>query len=135
MYFNKIVGLLFLVKLIFLVTQVKTEDVFLSFKFKKCIGHSSICDDQFNEKVVIVKKSDGSIVTSLNFNHSHIVDVSSGKIKMKEKSFLSSHLITNNLNNIYKVILKGNPEKLEETRISIWAGNEKLADISLIKFD
>tara|TARA_B100002051_G_C16433684_1_gene485481 strand:+ start:37 stop:447 length:411 start_codon:yes stop_codon:yes gene_type:complete len=99
--------------------------------FDKCIGHKTICDDNFNEKIFIKKKLDGTIATQLIFQHPDILEVSEGRIDINDKSFTSIHIIKNNLNKKFLMKLEGNIYNLSKMKLIVLYNNEKLATISL----
>ena len=103
------------------------------FEFGKCIGHITICDDNFNEKIFIKKKLDGTIVTNLIFKHPHVLEVSEGRVNINEKIFTSTHIIKNNLNNKFLMKLEGKIDNLSKIKLDIFLDNEKLATINLKK--
>ena len=103
------------------------------FEFGKCIGHITICDDNFNEKIFIKKKLDGTIVTNLIFKHPHVLEVSEGRVNINEKLFTSTHIIKNNLNNKFLMKLEGKIDNLSKIKLDIFLDNEKLATINLKK--
>ena len=103
------------------------------FEFGKCIGHITICDDNFNEKIFVKKKSDGTVVTNLMFKHPHVLEVSKGRVHINEKSFTSTHIIKNNLNNKFLMKLEGKIDNLSKIKLDIFLDNEKLATINLKK--
>ena len=103
------------------------------FEFGKCIGHITICDDNFNEKIFVKKKSDGTIVTNLIFKHPHILEVSDGRLHINEKSFTSTHIIKNNLNNKFLMKLEGKIDNLSKIELNVFFNDEKLATINLKK--
>ena len=103
------------------------------FEFGKCIGHVTICDDKFNEKIFIKKKLDGTIVTNLTFEHPHVLEVSEGRVNVNEKLFTSTHIIKNNLNNKFLMKLEGKIDNLSKIKLDIFLDNEKLATINLKK--
>ena len=107
----------------------------LVFVFGKCLGHITICDDNFNEKIIIKKKFDGTIITNLTFNHPHIIEVSEGKVEIRNNIFNSTHIIKNNLNNKFLMILEGDLNRLSKVNLSIVLGEEKLATINLKKIN
>ena len=104
------------------------------FEFGKCLGHITICDDNFNEKIFIKKKLDGTIFSTLTFNHRHILEVSDGKVEIKNKIFSSTHLIKNNLNNKFLMILEGKLDNPSKVNLNIFLDDEKLATINLKKY-
>ncbi len=103
------------------------------FEFGKCIGHITICDDNFNEKIFIKKKLDGTIVTNLIFKHPHVLEVSEGRVDINEKLFTSTHIIKNNLNNKFLMKLEGKIDNLSKIKLDIFLDNEKLATVNLKK--
>ena len=58
-----------------------------SYHFGECLGHETICDDEFNEIVKLTVDNDGTISTDIQFNHPHIVEVSVGKVTIDGSGF------------------------------------------------
>ena len=132
MSFSKILLMLvFVFSLVCTVRSYAGEETSSIFEFGKCIGHITICDDNFNEKIFIKKKLDGTIATKLIFQHPDILEVSEGRIDINDKSFTSIHIIKNNLNKKFLMKLEGNIYNLSKMKLIVLYNNEKLATISL----
>ena len=74
------------------------------------MGPETICDDEFNEFIILNVKDDGAIATYIQFNHPHVVEVSAGKMTVKGSGFNSPHSITNNLGHEFIFEIAGNSE-------------------------
>ena len=103
-----------------------------SHHFGECLGHETICDDEFNEIVKLTVDNDGTISTDIQFNHPHIVEVSAGKVTIDGSGFNSAHSIINNLGYEFTFEITGNTERLVAEAVIIHLGEEHLASITLI---
>ena len=103
-----------------------------SYHFGECLGHETICDDEFNEIVMLTVDKDGTISTDIQFNHPHIVEVSVGKVTIDGSGFNSVHSIINNLGYEFTFEITGNTERLVAEAVIIHLGEEHLASITLI---
>ena len=103
-----------------------------SYHFGECLGHETICDDEFNEIVKLTVDNDGTISTDIQFNHPHIVEVSVGKVTIDGSGFNSAHSIINNLGYEFTFEITGNTERLVAEAVIIHLGEEHLASITLI---
>ena len=103
-----------------------------SYHFGECLGHETICDDEFNEIVMLTVDKDGTISTDIQFNHPHIVEVSVGKVTIDGIGFNSAHSIINNLGYEFTFEITGNTERLVAEAVIIHLGEEHLASITLI---
>ena len=103
-----------------------------SYHFGECLGHETICDDEFNEIVKLTVDNDGTISTDIQFNHPHIVEVSAGKVTIDGSGFNSAHSIINNLGYEFTFEITGNTERLVAETVIIHLGEEHLASITLI---
>ena len=103
-----------------------------SYHFGECLGHETICDDDFNEIVKLTVDNDGTISTDIQFNHPHIVEVSVGKVTIDGSGFNSAHSIINNLGYEFTFEITGNTERLVAEAVIIHLGEEHLASITLI---
>ena len=68
-----------------------------SYQFGECLGHETICNDEFNEVIILSVDDGGAIATDIQFNHPHIIQISSGKVTPDSNGFNSAHSIINNL--------------------------------------
>ena len=103
-----------------------------SYHFGECLGHETICDDEFNEIVKLTVDNDSTISTDIQFNHPHIVEVSVGKVTIDGSGFNSAHSIINNLGYEFTFEITGNTERLVAEAVIIHLGEEHLASITLI---
>ena len=103
-----------------------------SYHFGECLGHETICDDEFNEIVQLTVDNDGTISTDIQFNHPHIVEVSVGKVTIDGSGFNSAHSIINNLGYEFTFKITGNTERPVAEAVMIHLGEEHLASITLI---
>ena len=102
-----------------------------SYQFGECLGHKTICDDEFNEVITLNIHDDGAIATDIQFKHPHIVEVSAGKVTLDGGSFNSVHAITNNLGHVFTFEITGNAEAAIAEAVIIHLGEEELASIKL----
>ena len=102
------------------------------YHFGECLGNETICDDEFNEIVMLTVDKDGTISTDIQFNHPHIVEVSVGKVTIDGSGFNSAHSIINNLGYEFTFEITGNTERLVAQAVIIHLGEEHLASIKLI---
>ena len=133
-YLKLYLGKLLFITLVILSHATLGKETTSVFEFGKCIGHITICDDNFNEKISIKKKSNGTIVTTLTLNYPHVLEVSEGKVKINDKYFTSTHIIKNNLNNKFLMELEGRMDKLSKIKLNIFFDDEKLATINLKQY-
>ena len=103
-----------------------------SYHFGECLGHETICDDEFNEVVILAVDNDGAITTDIRFNHPHIVEVSVGKVTIDGSGFNSAHTIINNLGYEFTFEITGNTERIVAEAVIIHLEEEHLASIKLI---
>ena len=103
-----------------------------SYQFGECLGHKTICDDEFNEVIMLSVEDDGAIVTDIQFNHPHIVEISAGKITLDGSGFNSAHSIINNLGYEFIFEITGNVESAVAEAVIIHLGEEHLASIKLV---
>ena len=103
-----------------------------SYHFGECLGHETICDDEFNEIVKLTVDNDGTISTDIQFNHPHIVEASVGKVTIDDSGYNSAHSIINNLGYEFTFEITGNTELLVAEAVIIHLGEEHLASITLI---
>ena len=102
-----------------------------SYQFGECLGHKTICDDEFNEVITLNIHSDGAIATDIQFKHPHVIHVSVGKVTLDGDSFTSAHAITNNLGHEFRFEITGNAEAAIAEAVIIHLGEEELASIKL----
>ena len=102
-----------------------------SYQFGECLGHETICDDEFNEVIILSVDDDGAIATDLQFNHPHIVAISAGKMTIDGGGFNSAHSITNNLGHEFTFEITGNAEDAVAEAAIVHLGEEQLASIKL----
>ena len=95
------------------------------------MGHETICDDEFNEVIILSVDDGGAIATDIQFNHPHIVEISAGKMTLDGDGFNSAHSIINNLGHEFTFEITGNAEVVAEAVI-IHLGEEQLASIKLV---
>ena len=103
-----------------------------SYRFGECFGHQTICDDEFNEIIVLSVENGGNITTDIHFNHPHIFEISAVKMTIDENSFNSTHSITNNLGYEFTFEINGNVEGAFAESVIIQLGEEHLASINLV---
>ena len=102
-----------------------------SYKFGVCSGHETICDDEFNEVIILSVNNGGAIATDIRVNHPHIVEISEGKMTLDGSGFNSVHSIINNLGYEFSFEIIGNVESAVAEEVIIHLGEEKLASIKL----
>ena len=102
-----------------------------SYEFGECLGHETICDDEFNEVIILSVEDSGAIATDIRFNHPHIVKISEGKMTLDGSGFNSAHSIINNLGNEFTFEIIGNAEIAVAQAVIIYLGEEELASIKL----
>ena len=103
-----------------------------SYQFGECMGHETICGDEFNEIIILSVEDDGGIVTDIQFDHPHIVEISAGKMTIDESRFHSAHAIINNLGYEFTFEIIGNAEAAFAEAVIIHLGEEHLASIKLV---
>ena len=101
------------------------------YKFGDCVGQDTICDDEFNEVIIISIDDSGAIATDIRFDHPHVVETSEGKMTLNGRSFNSAHLIINNLGYEFTFVIIGNAESAVAEEVIIHLGEEELASIKL----
>ena len=102
-----------------------------SYQFGECMGHETICGDEFNEIIILSVEDDGGIVTDIQFDHPHIVEISAGKMTIDESGFHSAHAI-NNFGYEFTFETIGNAEAAFAAAVIIHLGEEHLASIKLV---
>ena len=103
-----------------------------SYVFGECLGHSTICDDQFNEVIILSVEEGGAISTDIRFSHPHIVEISAGKMTIDDSRFHSAHSIINNLGHEFTFEIAGHTEGPFAESVIIHLGEEQLASIKLV---
>ena len=116
-------------------TTAEAGDQLKYFRFGDCSGHETICDDAFNERIVLRLTDDGSISADIEFDHPHIVQISESEIRIEGDHFTSAHLITNNLGHGFMFEISGRVESALAEVVVIHLSEEHLATISLVSFD
>ena len=102
-----------------------------SYEFDTCLGHETICEDEFNEVIHLIADDSGVIATDIQFNHPHISKISQGRMRRDGDRFISAHNIINNLGYNFTVTIIGRAKTAlaEEALISL--GEEELASLTL----
>ena len=103
-----------------------------SYQFGKCWGHETICDDEFNEVIILSVDDGGAIATDIQFNHPHIIEISAGELTLIGDGFNSAHKITNNLGHEFTFEITGNAVTAVVEAVIIHLGEEHLASIKLV---
>ena len=103
-----------------------------SYQFGECLGHETICDDEFNEVIILSVDDGGAIATDIQFNHPHIVEISAGTMTLDGGGFTSAHSIINNLGYEFTFEITGNVEGPLAEAVIIHLGEEHLASIRLV---
>ena len=103
-----------------------------SYQFGECLGHETICDDEFNEVIILSVDDGGAIATDIQFNHPHIVEISAGKVMFDGSGFNSAHSIINNLEYEFTFEITGNAEAAVAEAVIIHLGEQHLASIKLV---
>ena len=103
-----------------------------SYKFGECLGHETICDDKFNEVIILSVDDGGAIATNIQFNHPHVVEISAGKVMIDGSGFNSAHSIINNLGYEFTFVITGNTDAAVAEAVIIYLGEEHLASINLV---
>ena len=125
---HRVIAVLFL-----LFASPSSADALLkSYQFGECLGHETICDDEFNEVIILSVDDGGAIATDIQFNHPHIVEISAGKMTLDGDGFNSAHSIINNLGHEFTFEITGNTERLVAEAVIIHLGEAHLASITLI---
>ena len=123
----KVVAVLFL----FIASPSLADAILKSYQFGECLGHETICDDEFNEVILLSVDNSGAIATDIQFNHPHIIEISQGKITLDGSGFNSSHSIINNLGHQFTFQINGNADSVVAEKVIINLGEEELASIKL----
>jgi len=103
-----------------------------SYQFGECLGNETICDDEFNEVIILSVDDGGAIATNIKFNHPHIVEISAGKVILDDSGFNSTHSIINNLGYEFTFMITGNADAVLAEEVFIHLGEEHLASIKLV---
>ncbi len=45
-----------------------------AYKYGECLAYETICDDEFNEVIILSVDNGGAIATNIQFKHPHIVN-------------------------------------------------------------
>ena len=102
-----------------------------AYEFGDCVGHETICEDEFNEIIFLSVFDDNSITTQIQFNHPHILAISEGIMKIEGNKFYSTHSIINNLGYQFTFQIMGDKEATEAETVIIRLEDEQLASIEL----
>ena len=105
---------------------------FGSYQFGECLGHETICNDEFNEVIILSLNDGGGISTDIQFKHPHIVEISAGKMTLYGDNFNSAHSIINNLGHEFIFEITGNAVTATPEAVIIHLGEEHLASIKLV---
>ena len=103
-----------------------------SYQFGECLGDETICDDEFNEVIILSVDDGGAISTDIQFNHPHIVEISAGKMTLDGNGFNSAHSIINNLGYEFTFEITGDAQNVVAEAVIIHLGEEHLASIKLV---
>ena len=68
---HRVIAVLFL----FFASPSLADAILKSYQFEECLGHETICDDEFNEVIILRVDYGGDIATDIQFNHPHIVEI------------------------------------------------------------
>ena len=98
-----------------------------TYVFKTCIGESSICDDNFNEKIIISKNINGDISNTVNFIHPHVIKVKNLDTHKYRHTYISKHAIINNLGKTFILFIEGNIKPFVASKIKIKQNGRTLA--------
>ncbi len=120
------------VLLLFFASPILADAMLKSYQFGECLGHETICDDEFNEVIILSVDDGGAIATDIQFNHPHIVEISAGKVMLDGSGFNSAHSIINNLGYEFTFEITGNAEAAVAEAVIIHLGEEHLASIKLV---
>ena len=120
----------FLIPLLCSITLAEAQSK--SYEFGECLGHEIICDDEFNEVIILRVEDGGGISTDIQFTHPHIVEISEGKMTIDESGFNSAHSIINNLGYEFTFEITGSAEGAFAEAVIIHLGEEHLASIKLV---
>lgn len=123
----KVVAVLFL----FIASPSLADAILKSYQFGECLGHETICDDEFNEIIILSVDDNGAFATDIQFSHPHIVEISQGKMTFDGSGFNSSHSIINNLGYQFTFQINGNADSVVAEKVIINLGEEELASIKL----
>lgn len=107
------------------------DAILKSYQFGECLGHETICDDEFNEVIILSVDDGGAIVADIQFNHPHIVEISAGKMTLDGDGFNSAHSIINNLGHEFTFEITGNAATAAAEAVIIHLGEEHVALIKL----
>ena len=125
---HRVIAVLFL----FFASPCLADAILKSYQFGECLGHETICDDEFNEVIIFSVDNSGAIATDIQFNHPHIIQISAGKVMLDGKGFNSAHSIINNLGYEFTFEITGNAEASVAEAVIIHLGEEHLASIKLV---
>ena len=103
-----------------------------SYQFGECLGHGTICDDEFNEVIILSVDDGGAIATDIQFNHPHIIEIAAGEVMLDHNGFNSTHSIINNLGYEFIFEITGHEEAGVAEAVIIRLGEEHLASIKLV---
>ena len=67
----KVIAVLFL----FFASPCLADEKLKSYQFGECLGHETICDDEFNEVIILSVDDGDAIATDIQFKHPHIVEI------------------------------------------------------------
>ena len=123
----RLIAVLFL----FFVSPSLADAILKSYQFGECLGHETICDDEFNEVIILSVNDGGAIATDIQFNHPHIVEISADKMTLDGDGFYSAHSIINNLGHEFTFEITGNAVSAVAEAVIIHLGQEQLASIKL----
>ncbi len=117
--------------ILFFACPVLAEVQLKSYQFDECLGHGTICDDEFNEVIMLSVETGGAIATEIWVDHPHIVEISAGKMTFDGTGFNSAHSIISNLGYEFIFEINGNAESAVAEAVIICLGEEHLASIKL----
>ena len=117
--------------ILFFASPALAEVQLKSYQFGECLGHETICHDEFNEVIMLSVEDGGAIATEIRFNHPHIVEISAAKMTFDGSGFNSAQSIINNLGYEFIFEINGDAESAVAEAVIIHLGEEHLASIKL----
>ena len=130
--FKKIYLLIFYILICLFVFNQKqvfsnSEKITKTYIFKSCKGEKTICNDNFNEKIIISKNIHGNISNIVKFKHPHIKIIKDLYTYQSGNRFTSKHKIINNLGNIFILFIEGNVKPFVASNLKIKLNGNTMA--------